>query len=363
MATTTEKQETGLAVIEPTNTLSLFKDGDGLQDLLTDIRTKATSLVPDITTAKGRKEIASVAAAVARTKTYLDGIGKTLVDELKEVPKKIDASRKIVRDELDKLKDEVRAPLTAWEDAEKARAEALQQRLDTIQHLGNAPSTTPGATAEQIESWLMQVQGTPIDDTWEDRKQEAEVAKEAAASKLATALAARQQYEQEQAELAALREKQAKQEQEERERRIAEEAAAAEAKRQETERLAAQQREADAKRRQEEAERRAQEAEAEARRTAELAEQRRKEAEANAQLQAEEAAARAAEQERQRIEAEQRAAADEQAKREADVEHRRGVNQRIVSDLIFAADLDYDQATAVAKAIILGQVTHVSVQY
>ncbi|OCS62006.1 hypothetical protein BBZ50_02590 [Escherichia coli] len=51
------------------------------------------SFVPDITTAKGRKEIASLAYKVAQTKTYLDGLGKDLVAELKEIPKLIDANR------------------------------------------------------------------------------------------------------------------------------------------------------------------------------------------------------------------------------------------------------------------------------
>ncbi|EES5368095.1 cell envelope biogenesis protein TolA, partial [Escherichia coli] len=37
------------------------------------------SFVPDITTAKGRKEIAYLAYKVAQTKTYLDGLGKDLV--------------------------------------------------------------------------------------------------------------------------------------------------------------------------------------------------------------------------------------------------------------------------------------------
>ncbi|EGT6367902.1 cell envelope biogenesis protein TolA, partial [Escherichia coli] len=54
------------------------------------------SFVPDITTAKGRKEIAYLAYKVAQTKTYLDGLGKDLVAELKEIPKLIDANRKTV---------------------------------------------------------------------------------------------------------------------------------------------------------------------------------------------------------------------------------------------------------------------------
>ena len=114
---TKETTSTALVTLQPENALTLFTAGTGLESLLTDIRKQASSLVPDLTTAKGRKEIASVAYAVAQTKTYLDGIGKALTDEYKEIPKKIDATRKQIRDELDKLKDEVRArspPTKRW---------------------------------------------------------------------------------------------------------------------------------------------------------------------------------------------------------------------------------------------------------
>ena len=76
---TKETTSTALVTLQPENALTLFTDGTGLESLLTDIRKQASSLVPDLTTAKGRKEIASVAYAVAQTKTYLDGIGKILI--------------------------------------------------------------------------------------------------------------------------------------------------------------------------------------------------------------------------------------------------------------------------------------------
>lgn len=345
-------EKTELVVIEPANALVLFAEGKGLPDILADIRAKATSLVPDITTAKGRKEIASVAHAVARTKIYLDGIGKELVDQYKEIPKKIDAHRKQIRDELDKLKDEVRAPLTAYEDAERERTEALQARLDNIKLGGEMPVITPGATSEQLSQWLDQVTAIQLGDDWEERLSEATVAKETAIIKLTQALESRKQYEAEQAELERLRQEQAKRDQAERERQIAEQARQQEAERQLQERAAAQLREQQAKEREEQA-----------RRDAELAEQRRIEAEANAQRLADEAAARAAEQERQRIEAQQKAEQAEESRRAADTEHRRTINQRIIGDLMVETNLDPDQAMAVAKAIIAGKISNVSVQY
>ena len=349
---TKETTSTALVTLQPETALTLFKDGAGLETLLTDIRKQASSLVPDLTTAKGRKEIASVAYAVAQTKTYLDGIGKTLTDEYKDIPKKIDATRKLIRDELDKLKDEIRAPLTAYEEAEANRVAALQQRLNRITDLGNLPANSLGATAEQLAAWLAELDSTAIDDSWQEKQTEAGVAKEAAILKVTQALGARKQHEAEQAELERLRQEQVKRDQVERERQIAEQARQQEADRQLQERAAAQRRELEAQQQAEQA-----------RRDAEEAQRKQVEAEANAQRQAEEAAARAAEKERQRIEAEQRAAAEEQAKREADVEHRRAINQRIIGDLMVETSLDPDQAMAVAKAIISGKISNVIVQY
>lgn len=349
---TKETTSTALVTLQPENALVLFKDGTGVEAMLADIRKQASSLVPDLATAKGRKEIASVAYAVAQTKTYLDGIGKALTDEYKEIPKKIDATRKQIRDELDKLKDEVRAPLTAYEEAEAARVAALQQRLNRIAELGNLPANSPGTTAEQLSTWLTELEGTAIDDTWQEKQTEAGVAKEAAILKVTQALEARKQYEAEQAELERLRQEQAKRDQAERERQIAEQARQQEADRQLQERAESQRREQQAKEREEQA-----------RRDAEEAQRKQIEAEANAQRQAEEAAARAAEQERQRIEAQQKAEQEEADRRAADIEHRRSINAAAVTAIMLAADVDPEQARLVVEAIARGKIPNVSISY
>lgn len=358
-----ETKSTGLVVLEQANAVVLFTEGTGVDDLLEGIRQQASSLVSDISTAKGRKEIASVAYAVAQTKTYLDGLGKELTDKYKEIPKRIDANRKQIRDALDLLKDEVRAPLTKWEEEEKAREVALQFRLDRIAELGNLPAATLGASSAQISAWLNELHQTAIDDSWQERAAEAAVARDAAVLKVLAALDARVEFEDQQAELAILREKQAKQEQQERDRRIAEEAAQAEARRQESDRQAALQREADAKRRQEEAELRAAQLEEEARRNAVLAELRRKEAEETAKRLAEEAAVRAAEQERQRIADEQKAKADADAARAADKENRRIKNNEAASDLVAATGLPVEKAQAIIKSIAMNQIRNIAMNY
>ena len=91
---------TDLVVIEKANAMTVFQSADQIEEILQKVEREVMSFVPDITTAKGRKEIASLAYKVAQTKTYLDGLGKDLVAELKEIPKLIDANRKTVRDPM-----------------------------------------------------------------------------------------------------------------------------------------------------------------------------------------------------------------------------------------------------------------------
>jgi hypothetical protein len=121
--------ESELVVIEKSNSLELFTTAKGLDPILAKIRQEIDSFVPDASSRKGRGSIASIAAKVARSKTYLDGVGKELVDRLKEQPKLVDAERKRIRDILDTWKDEVRQPLTEYENAEKARANAIKDRV------------------------------------------------------------------------------------------------------------------------------------------------------------------------------------------------------------------------------------------
>ncbi|EGF5360692.1 cell envelope biogenesis protein TolA [Escherichia coli] len=131
---------TDLVVIEKANAMTVFQSADQIEEILQRVEREVMSFVPDITTAKGRKEIASLAYKVAQTKTYLDGLGKDLVAELKEIPKLIDANRKTVRDRLDELKAKARQPLTDYEEEQarikaeeeaKAAAEALAKQIES----------------------------------------------------------------------------------------------------------------------------------------------------------------------------------------------------------------------------------------
>ena len=114
--------------------IEAFKIEGGAQSLFDRIAEQARSVVPDLSTDKGRKAIASMARKVASSKTAFDAHGKELKEQYTVITSKIDADRKFFRDKCDALRDEIRKPLTDWENAEKDRVESLQARVDEISH-------------------------------------------------------------------------------------------------------------------------------------------------------------------------------------------------------------------------------------
>ncbi|MEG1281229.1 MAG: hypothetical protein RSD57_12350, partial [Comamonas sp.] len=216
-------QSTDLIALPPSETaLQIYSTPNGLEPYLAQIKAELDAFVPDVSTKKGRDAIASIAYKVAKGKTALDNIGKDLVADLKDVPKKIDAERKRMRDLLDLWKDEVRAPLTDWEEAEEVRKQEHQNCISRIQFFGQGFEGVDAATLKQRLSAL---EAIVIGDHLEEYESEAHRAKAKALEALDAAIDAREKHEAEQAELARLRAEAAVREQKEREERIAREAA------------------------------------------------------------------------------------------------------------------------------------------
>lgn len=122
-----------LVVIEQATALDLFTAPEKVNQMLERIKSLAEEeqkeLDSDLSVVKNRKAFASLAYKVTQTKTAIDKAGKLVVDDLKELPKKVDAARKVFRDELDKLSAGIRKPLTDLELLERAEldhSEALQ---------------------------------------------------------------------------------------------------------------------------------------------------------------------------------------------------------------------------------------------
>lgn len=168
-----------LAIIEiaPDLAPSIYVE-NGLDKFLEQIR-EGVNEVPDLSTDKGRKRIASLAAQVSRSKTAVEKPGRDYLKRLKEQPKVVEAELRRFVTECDQLRDEVRRPLTEWEDAEKARTEALQQRLVDLRALSDvidaAGNYLPSA---DIQSRIQEAKSVVLDDSWQERAAEAGVAKD-----------------------------------------------------------------------------------------------------------------------------------------------------------------------------------------
>lgn len=317
-----------LVVIEKKNAMAVFTNNDQLDPLIEAIEKEARSLVPDVTTKKGRDAIASMAHKVARSKTYIDNAGKDLVAELKALPKQIDESRRVVRERLDALKDEVRRPLTEWEaEQERIKAEEAMLALHVEALAMNEEFDRQLAARIESDHEMALLMNDAFDREQADKAAEAErqrIAHEEEIKRLAAASAAREveQRAQREREEAAHREAvlKAQAEQAERDRIAAEQKA-------EADKQAAV--EAERRKAQEEADRIRREAEQ--REQARLAEERRK--------------------------------ADEQARREADVKHRKAVGVEVVKALMANTSLTRDQAIEVLTAVKDGRIPHTGISY
>jgi len=123
-----------LTIIEKMNPIEIFSSGQ-LDSILDKIKEEATAQPQDTSTEKGRKEIASMAYKVSRSKTLIDDLGKKLGEEAQKTLNKINAERKKARENLDKLKDEIRLPLTNWELKEKARIDNHNNSIMLMQSI------------------------------------------------------------------------------------------------------------------------------------------------------------------------------------------------------------------------------------
>lgn len=327
-----------LVVIEKKNAMAVFTNNDQLDPLIELIEKEARSLVPDVTTKKGRDAIASMAHKVARSKTYIDNAGKDLVAELKALPKQIDESRRVVRERLDALKDEVRRPLTEWEaEQERIKAEEAMNALHAEALVMNENIDLQRAIQYEADHEMALLMNKDFDREQAEKKAEAErqrIAREEEIKRQAEEKAKREAAEKAQREIDAAAAR-------EREAILAKERA-------ERERIEAQQR---AEREQREAAERAERekqaaVEAERRKAQEEADRIRREAEQREQ-------ARLAEEKRK---------AEEEARRAADVEHRRGINTAAVQALIDQG-IPYEWAKACIIAVALGKVPATTIKY
>ena len=350
-----------LQVIEQNAIVAAFQSQGGTDALFERIAEQARSVVPDVTTKKGRDAIGSLAAKVSSSKKLAEKYALDLVADQKAQIKIVDQDRIQFCKKMDALRAEILAPRDAYEQAEKDRVAKHKNFIASIFTMG-AFEQYENRGSDYIKQMFSNIEDIVIDSSLEEFEQEAKIAKFETLEKLRTTLATREKYEAEQAELERLRQAEIERQQRERDEAIARQAA--ENARIEAENKAQAEREQAEKLARESAEREARlQAEKEA---ALLREEQLKQQAIEREKQAEIDRQNAIEQERLRIEREQAAKAEADRKAEearlANVEHMRSINQEILNKLC-AIGLDEGQAKAVITAIAKNQVPHVSVKY
>ncbi|MGH1475232.1 hypothetical protein [Yersinia proxima] len=321
-------ENTGLVVIDikPESYPTLYVT-NGLNQYLDQIR-QAVNEVPDVSTAKGRARIASLAASASRSKTAIEKPGREYLRHLKEQPKIIEAELRRFVIECDEIRDETRRPLTEWE----AEQERLKQEAE-------AKKKAEELAAEiEVAHEMALLMNDAFDRDAKEKAEEVERLRKAHEEFIANEAAEK-----------------AKREAEEKAKRDIE---------------AAEQREREAKLALERAEQAAKDAAAKAERDAkELAERvkrEKQEAIAAEQRKAQEEADRIKREAQQKEDArlaEEKRIADEAAARAANEAHRKTIGTAVVNGLIEHAALTREQAIATLKALINNQIPHTNIHY
>ncbi|WP_270613147.1 hypothetical protein [Citrobacter freundii] len=327
-----------LAIIEivPDMAPSIYVE-NGLEKFLEQIR-ESVKEVPDLSTAKGRARIASLAAQVSRSKTAVEKPGRDYLRHLKEAIKPAEAELRRFVSACDEMRDEVRRPLTEWEaEQERIKAEEAMNAMHVEALEMNIKFDQELAAKFEADHEMALLMNDAFDREVAEKKAEAE----------------RQRI---------AHEEELKRQAEEKAKREAEEKI-------ELERAESARREAELKFKAEQAERDRiaieQKAEAEKKEAADRAEREKQEAIAAEQRKAQEEADRiereAEAKEAARL-AEEKRIADEAAARAADVEHRRAINAAAVQSLIDQGIPD-DWAKACVVAIARGKVPATTINY
>lgn len=361
---------TELTVIEKMNPVEVFTKEGGAVPIVEEIEKFYRSIDRDVSTNKGRDNIRSIAHKIGGNKAEFERAKTAVKDALKKQVDIIDGEARTIKTRLEALQEEIRAPLTAFEQKEKTRVKTHEERLQAISDrtlfIGETPTSE---TVQQRLDSLKDFEGA----VWEEFAERGKQSFDAAKKVLLAALSQRKEQEAQAAELERLKAEEAERKRQEElkaaaeaARIVAEEKAAAEARavaekekaekdRIEAQRAAAEKAAADARAAKEaaEAKAKADATAAEAKRVADLAAAAEK-------AEKEKAAAVAAEQKRA---ADARAAEEAAtAKREADTAHRKKINGEALAAMV-QAGLSNDAAKIIITAIAKGSIPHVSIGY
>lgn len=234
--------QTALAVI-PASQLPTLLAADA-DDILGKLAAEINGFHGDVTTEKGRKEIASKAYKVATAKEDLKRVAAKLKEGAQRTIKNINAEVTVVEERMNALRDQVRAPLDEFQEREKSRITGHEA---AIAEIGGWRAIDPTWTSAQIGERIIELNAHPHRDRdWQEFREKAQDAARASFNALKVAQMDAAEREKAEAEAARVSAEEAQKKrladehaQHEREERIA--AEAAQRAREDAERIAAEQ--------------------------------------------------------------------------------------------------------------------------
>jgi hypothetical protein len=329
-------------VLKEVEVLPLEKlfERETIDPILERIKVECLAIPVNVNSERGRKECASLAYKIARSKGFIEDRHKELVGKEKRRLAEIDSEWKRIRETLDALKTEVRKPLTEWEKKEEDRTFAHEQHISRLEE---SVRIKVDSTTAEIAARIALVEADDA-SRMEEFTERGEEAKAKALEYLRSWHARSVQRDAEKVELERLRVEKEKRDREDRERQIAEQAT------KDTESRAARQVQ-EAK----DAAARAEQAAADL-----LAKTERDAEEARARAQREQEAA--VQRERERASNERRTAEAEEAKRESDRQHCAKINREAM-DALVAGGVAKEAAKLAVQLIAKGQIPNVRISY
>jgi len=193
----------GILAVVHTNPALVLTDQKRFSEFYEAVAERARAIKVDVTTAKGRDEIKSMAANIAKMKVAIDTAGKNLNEAARAQIGVVDEARRRIRAEMDALRDETRKPVDVWEAAKAQHDKECQEALDW---LTGAAVVRADEGAETVRGRLSALAGYDEQDaSWAEFRHRVAAAKAAAHEALTEALARLEREEADRIELARLR--------------------------------------------------------------------------------------------------------------------------------------------------------------
>lgn len=153
------EESTAVALVDEPSALAVLGDPEKFDAFYARVKAETDKITPDTSTPKGRQEIKSMAFKVKKTRTFIDAERKKLIEPAQSIVDKANKAGKLIRDKLQELEVEVRAPLTEWEAAEEKREQDVADGLAWLRNqavvLAEETSVQIGERAEALKAFVV----------------------------------------------------------------------------------------------------------------------------------------------------------------------------------------------------------------